>query len=203
MKVFLQNDRFCRVVTVRDGDIDLNHYDDIWDIYTDAEFDGMQVDVCITGDKTSGDRPGIDYNSPVRVEAYDKESDTNYFECRSPIVTDEHKRPFGMTPDELIRQMAQIALPVMAGSPFIRDFAYHDAKRVRSTDAERPFLWLVRENGTTFCDLSKKEDAPGMLCTMELHPNGCCLFLYDGCHLRPITPKTALDMLEKLTKTTV
>jgi hypothetical protein len=199
MKVFLQNDRFCRVITVRDADIDLDHYDDIWDVYTRAEFDGRQVDVCITGDKTTGACTGIDYDAPVRVEAYDMESDTNLFECRSPIVADEHKLPFGMAPDELIRRMAQVAMPIMAGSPFVRDFAYHDARRVRSTDAESPFLWLVRENGTAFCDLSNNEDARGMLCTMDQYRDQCCLFHYDGCDLRPVLPQTARAMLDKLT----
>ncbi len=148
MKVLLQNDDFCRVVTVKDGEIDLYHYDDIWDIHTRAEFNGVRVDVCVTGNKTDGEPICIDYNAPVTVEAFDKESETRLFECCSPIIADEYStKMVVVSPDELIRQMAQIAVPLMADSSFVRDFAYIDTEYVRSTDAKHPFLWLVREDG--------------------------------------------------------
>ncbi len=202
MKVFLQNDEHCQVITVRDGDIDLEHYDDIWDIYLREEFAGIPIDICITGDKADGERSAIDYASAVRVEAYEKESDTNYFRCLSPIIADEHTRELHpITPEELIRQMAHAALPVMADSPYIRDFAYHHAGYVRRTEARHPFLWLVRENGTALYDLTTKEKTDGFTWTMEHYRDRCCLFHYDGCYLRPILPQTARGMLENLQTT--
>ncbi len=199
MKVFLQNNDYCRVVTVKDGDIDLTHYDDIWDVYTQTEFGGKMVDVCITGDMPEGECPAIDYAAPVRVEAYEKESDTTLFSCLSPIVTDEHSRALHpITADELNRQMAQIALPIMAESLYIRDFAYHHAGYVRRTEAKHPFLWLVRADGTALYDLTTKEDSSGFTTWMDMFRDRCCLFHFDGSHLRPILPQTAREMLEKL-----
>jgi hypothetical protein len=183
MKIILQNEQHSQVVTVRDGDIDLEHYDRIWDIYTRVDFAGIQVDVCITGNKTDGECPGIDYTVPVEVETYCKEDDTCYFKCRSPIIKDEYTRELlgPMTPDELIRRMARIAVPMMPDTHFLRDFSYHDAGFVRRTDAARPFLWLVRERGTFVCDLTKREDVPGFLISMEHYRDSCCMFHYDGC----------------------
>ena len=199
MKIFLQNKDYCRVITVKDGEIDLNHYDDIWDVWLRTEFAGETVDVCITGDKADGESDAIDYTCAVRVEAYGKESDTTLFSCLSPIVTDEHTRTLHpITPDELIRQMAQTALPIMERSLYIRDFAYHHARYVRRTDAKNPFLWLVRENGTYLYDLTTKEDVSGLTVTMDIHHDQCCLFHFDGFHLRPIFPQTARDMLTQI-----
>jgi len=203
MKVFLQNDELCRVVTVRDGEIDLNHYDRIWDIYTRTEFGGVQVDVCVTGHKTDGERPAIDYDAPVTVEAYDMEGDTSLFECRSPIVQDGYTRELaGITPDELIRQMARIAVPLIPDTRFLRDFSRHDADFVRRTEARNPFLWLVRENGTARYDPARKEDPSGFTTWMDMFPDRCCLFHFDGICLRPVFTQTAREMLEKcLTET--
>ncbi|MDR2911841.1 MAG: hypothetical protein LBV38_00855 [Alistipes sp.] len=201
MKVILQNEQYSRVITFKDSDIDLTHYDGIWDMYVRTEFAGIPVDVCITGDLTDGECPGIDYTAPVRVEAYKKESDTNLFECRSPIVQDEYSRELqSATPEELIRQMAQIAVPIILGTRFLRDFSLHDSDFVKRTDAKHPFLWLVRENGTSLYDLTRKDSADGFRYTMEQYRDECYLFHYNGYYLRPIITKDALSMLDKLTK---
>ncbi len=199
MKVLLQNDDCCRVITVKDGEIDLNHYDDIWDIHTCTEFNGEEVDVCITGQKTAGYYSGIDYNAPVTVEALEKEGDKTLFVCRSPIIADEYSAgQVVVKPDVLIRQMAQIAAPLISGSSFLRDFSYHDMEFVRLTDAAHPFLWLVREKGTYIYDLTIKTNVTGFTTTMDMYRDKCCLFFYDGLFLRPIMPHTAREMLEKL-----
>ena len=199
MKVFLQNDDYCRVITVKDGEIDLNHYDDIWDIHTCTEFNGEEVDVCITGDKADGESDAIDYTCAVRVEAYREESYETLFSCLSPIIADGYSRKsFVISPDELIRQMAQIAMPLMADSPFVRDFSSIDAEFVRETDTANPFLWLVRENGTSLYDLVAKREVTGFTTTMDMYRDKCCLFFYDGLYLRPIMPQTAREMLEKI-----
>ena len=199
MKVFLQNDDYCRVVTVKDSEVDLNYYDDIWDVYIQTEFAGVTVDVCITGDKTTAEIPGIDYAAQVLVEAYIKECDKNLFECHSPIISDEHTgEQHCITSIELIRQMAQIALPIMAESQYIRDFAFHDTGYVRRTEAKRPFLWLVRANGTYLFDLTTKEDVTGLTTMMDLYREQFCLYHFDTLYLRPILPQTAREMLEKI-----
>jgi hypothetical protein len=198
MKVILQNEQYSRVITFKDSDIDLTHDDGIWDMYVRAEFAGIPVDVYITGDLTDGECPGIDYTAPVRVEAYEKESDTNLFECRSPIVQDEYSLDLQPAiPEELIRQMAQIAVPIILDTRFLRDFSLHDSDFVRRTDAKHPFLWLVRENGTSLYDLTRKDSADGFRYTMEQYRDECCLFHYDGGYLRPIMPTAANEILNK------
>lgn len=197
MKVFLQNEEYCRVITVKDSEIDLTHYDDIRDVYTRVEFAGIPVDVSITGDKTDGECPDIDYTAPVKVEAYDEEGDKCYFDCNSPIIQDEHTRELHrITPEELIRQMAQFAVAVMTNPRYIRDFSYCDTGFVSRTEAKHPFIWLVRESGTCICDLVGKQDVSGMLYTMEQYRDRCCLFHFDGLCLRPVTPQAARELLE-------
>ncbi len=199
MKVFLQNKDYCRVITVKDGEIDLNHYDDIWDVWLRTEFNGEEVDVCITGTKKKGRYSGIDYNAPVTIEAFEKESDTGLFFCQSPIVADEYSAgQVVVKPDVLIRQMAQIAVPLMADTHFVRDFSYIDAEFVRETETAHPFLWLVRENGTSLYDLVAKRDVAGFVSTMEMYRAQYCLFHFDGLYLRPIMPQTAHDMLTQI-----
>ena len=92
MKLILQNENHCQVLTVPDGEIDLTRNCDIWDVSLRTEFAGIPVDVCVIGDMTRQECPGIDYAAPVAIEAYDKEQDKRYFECHSPIIADEHTR---------------------------------------------------------------------------------------------------------------
>ena len=123
--------------------------------------------------------------------------DKRYFECHSPIIADEHTRQlFGITPEELIRRMAQIAVEMIPDTRFLQDFSRYDAAFVRRTEAGRPFLWLVRSRGTYLCDLTTREDAPGIVYTMEHYRDECCLFHFDGLYLRPVTVQMARKILD-------
>ena len=200
MKVILQNEDHCRVVTVKDSDIDLNRHAPTWVVRTEVDFAGTPVRICITGYKLhSRYDENIDYTVPATIDVLGEEDSALCLEYRSPLIRDEHTSElFPMTPDELIRRMAQVAVPLIPDPRFLRDFSYHDAAFVRRTGAKHPFLWLVRECGTYLYDLTGNDDASGMQYTMEQYRDKCCMFHYDGCTLKPITPQAAWDMLEKL-----
>lgn len=95
--------------------------------------------------------------------------------------------------------MAPIAHALMTG--YLSDFTEYDTEFVHKTQAKQPFIWLVRELGTSLFPIKEPDNLRFALENIEIYArsykNDFVLYYYDGQHLRPIVPASVRRMIQQ------
>lgn len=103
-----------------------------------------------------------------------------------------------MNPEKLLSEMGAIVSALMRG--FRSDFTEVDTDFIQRTQAEIPFIWLVRECGTNLCELSDMDDLhrfSAVVDYMDSSRNDYCLYYFDGEKLQPTFPGRFRGWLEE------
>jgi hypothetical protein len=106
--------------------------------------------------------------------------------------------PSRMSHWEILQMMDIIARSLMVS--FLTDFTKHDTDFLDTTNAEIPFLWLVRQSGTTISREDNAKEIRNLLETMDCYENtktDFCLYRYDGVLLKPVFSSTIREWAEK------
>lgn len=100
---------------------------------------------------------------------------------------------------KLLEIMDFIAHKLIA-SVFITDFTVHDRKSVLESDAKRPFIWQVRQNGTWLYFLDEadwKKRLSGRMETYKSLSTENVYYLFDGQEFYPVLEQKVLEMLNE------
>jgi hypothetical protein len=112
----------------------------------------------------------------------------NYYQCLSDIQEPDENHVM-----ELLRWMELIASSLIT-TRYITDFSVHDTRFIRSTNAGKPFIWLVYKSGTHLYATDNVRDVRHFLQMLDYYEQysqaDFCLYRYDGDKLFPVFPKT-------------
>ncbi|GHU83911.1 hypothetical protein FACS189415_7340 [Bacteroidia bacterium] len=133
-------------------------------------------------------------------------------DCLS-LIPELKKRGYGeletvtglMKGKELIRIMGIIASNLIS-TAYITDFTIHDVEFIRQTKAKVPFIWLVKESGTSICQMDFTCSIKNLIVRMDHYDSSSaesyCLFRCNGSGLYPVFPKVIRRWAESELKKT-
>jgi hypothetical protein len=88
-------------------------------------------------------------------------------------------------------------------SIYITDFATHDRKSIVENNAERPFIWQVRDSGTWLYFLNEPDWKKRIVGSIEIYKSSSkenIYYLFDGDEFYPVFEQTVLKMATEETK---
>ncbi|GAB6013318.1 hypothetical protein [Viscerimonas tarda] len=106
--------------------------------------------------------------------------------------------PSRMSRWEILQAMDIIARSLMVS--YLTDFTEHDIAFLDNTNAEIPFVWLVRQSGTRIFRDDDGKEIRNLLETMDYYESAktdFCLYRYDGVLLKPVFPSTVREWAKK------
>lgn len=103
----------------------------------------------------------------------------------------------------LLQSMEPIAKSLITGR-YITDFLVHDTNLIRTSYANRPFIWLVYQSGTHLHFIDKKQEILHLKNRLDFYEKfsdtDLYLFRYDGHILFPVFQKVLRGWIENQLK---